>query len=175
MVSVDEVELARKAVKGDTQAFIALMNIHKEALYRTAYAFLKNEQDALEALQEVTARAYQKIHTLREPRYMKTWLTKIMMNYCQDQLKIRRRFISTDQLKEIQSDVDYTYLEIEEAIETLSDIGQRMVYMKYFQDIKNKEIAAIEKIPVGTVKSRIHGYLKMLRKFLSEKGGSEDV
>ena len=121
--------MARKAVKGDTQAFIALMNIHKEALYRTAYAFLKNEEDALEALQEVTARAYQKIHTLREPRYMKTWLTKIMMNYCQDQLKIRRRFISTDQLKEIQSDVDYTYLEIEEAIETLSDVGQRMVYI----------------------------------------------
>lgn len=49
------------------------MTIHKEALYRTAYAFLKNEQDALEALQEITARAYQKIQTLKEPRYVKTW------------------------------------------------------------------------------------------------------
>lgn len=48
-----------------------------------------------------------------------------MMNYCQDQLKIQRRFISIDQLKEIQTDVDYmyTYLEIEKAIETFSDVG----------------------------------------------------
>lgn len=172
---MDELVIAEKARKGDTTAFIALMNMHKITLYRTAFAFLKNEQDALEAVQEITVRAYKKIHTVKEPRYMKTWLIKIMMNYCQDQLKIKRRFISTEKLGEIKAYVNDSYLEIEEALETLPNKDQRLIHMKYFQDLKNKEIANIENIPEGTVKSRLHHCLKKLRKFLSEKGGTNHV
>ena len=54
--------------------------------YRTALAYLKNEGDALEAVQEVTFRAYEKIHSLKKPEYAKTWLVRIMMNYCRDVL-----------------------------------------------------------------------------------------
>ena len=87
---MDELIVAEKARKGDTTAFIALMDMHKITLYRTAFAFLKNEQDALEAVQEITVRAYKKIHTVKNPRYMKTWLIKIMMNYCQDLGPVQR-------------------------------------------------------------------------------------
>lgn len=172
---MDEITIAEKARNGDTTAFIALMDSHKIALYRTAFAFLKNEQDALEAVQEVTVRAYKKIHTVREPKYMKTWLIKIMMNYCQNQLKLKKRFISTEKLGEITVDVNDAYLEIEEALETLPNKDQRLIHLKYFQDLKNKEITMIENIPEGTVKSRLHHSLKKLRKFFSEKGGTNHV
>ncbi|WP_432352902.1 sigma factor [Sporosarcina sp. A2] len=89
---MDELELSRKAIAGDEAAFLAFMRQHKEDLLRTALAFLKNEHDALEALHEVTVRAYNKIHTVKEPAYAKTWLIRIMMNYCQDQLKRQKRF-----------------------------------------------------------------------------------
>ena len=46
---MDEMELSRKAIKGDEIAFQAFMRQHKEDLLRTALAFLKNEHDALEA------------------------------------------------------------------------------------------------------------------------------
>ncbi|MDN4606603.1 sigma factor [Sporosarcina highlanderae] len=97
---MNERELSEKAIGGDDDAFLSLMQFHKEALLRTAIAFLKNDQDALEALQEVTYRAYKKIHTVREPAYVKTWLIRIMMNYCQDQLKRGKRYVMTGEVDE---------------------------------------------------------------------------
>lgn len=172
---MDEIDLAKKAIKRETESFLELMNLYKESLYRTAFSFLKNEQDALEALQEVTVRAYKKIHTVKEPQYMKTWIIRIMINYCQDQLKYKKRFVDGQELYETRVELDFTHLEIEEALATLPDTAQRLIHLKYFQDVKNKEIAAIEKIPEGTVKSRLHHTLKALRKFLTEKGGADHV
>lgn len=172
---MEEAELTRKAIKRDEQAFIQLMQLHKDALYRTAFAFLKNEHDAIEAIQEVTFRAYQKIHTVKEPKYMKTWLIRIMMNYCQDQLKKKKRYISNEVLHEIGFHMNDSTLEIEEAIASLTSSEQQLIFLKYYQDTKIKEIAEIEKIPEGTVKSRLHKALKSLRNFLTEKGDVDHV
>ena len=172
---MEEVEIAKKAIKGDDQAFLQVMQLYKDTLYRTAFAFLKNEHDALEAIQEVTFRAYQKIHTVKEPSYMKTWLVRIMMNYCQDQLKKRKRYSSSEILQEIGFNEDTTQLEINEAIASLSCVEQQLIFLKYFQNTKIKEIAELEKIPEGTVKSRLHKALKSLKDFLSEKGDADHV
>lgn len=172
---MEEVEIAKKAIKGDDQAFLQIMQLYKDTLYRTAFAFLKNEHDALEAIQEVTFRAYQKIHTVKEPSYMKTWLVRIMMNYCQDQLKRRKRYSSSEILQEIGFSEDTTHIEMNEAIASLSSVEQQLIFLKYFQNTKIKEIAELEKIPEGTVKSRLHKALKSLKDFLSEKGDADHV
>jgi len=172
---VEEVEIAKRAIRGDDQAFLKVMQLYKDTLYRTAFAFLKNEHDALEAMQEVTFRAYQKIHTVKEPSYMKTWLVRIMMNYCQDQLKKSKRYSSSEMLQEIGFREDAIHLEINEAIASLSNVEQQLIFLKYFQNTKIKEIAELEKIPEGTVKSRLHKALKSLRNFLSEKGDVDRV
>lgn len=172
---MEEVETAKKAIIGDEQAFLLIMQLYKDTLYRTAIAFLKNEHDALEAMQEVTFRAYQKIHTVKEPIYVKTWLVRIMMNYCQDQLKKRKRYRSSEMVQEIGFKEDTTHLEINEAIASLSSSEQQLIFLKYFQNTKIKEIAELEKIPEGTVKSRLHKALKSLRNFLSEKGDADRV
>ena len=172
---MEEVEIAKRAIRGDDQAFLKVMQLYKDTLYRTAFAFLKNEHDALEAMQEVTFRAYQKIHTVKEPSYMKTWLVRIMMNYCQDQLKKSKRYSSSEMLQEIGFREDAIHLEINEAIASLSNVEQQLIFLKYFQNTKIKEIAELEKIPEGTVKSRLHKALKSLRNFLSEKGDVDRV
>lgn len=172
---MEEVEIAIRAIERDEQAFIQLLQLHKNALYRTALAFLKNEHDAIEAMQEVTLRAYEKIHTVKEPNYMKTWLIRIMMNYCQDQLKKKKRFISSEVLQEIGGYSDDSNLEMEEAIASLSNSDQQLIFLKYFQNVKIKEIAESENIPEGTVKSRLHKALKSLRNFLTEKGDADHV
>ena len=155
-----EINLVEQAQKGNQDAFIQLMNVYKESLYRTAFAFLKNEQDALEAVQEVTYRAY-----LKNPAYVKTWLIRIMMNYCQDQLKLKKRAVHTDQIENLQISYDASSLEVEEALATLGGDCQRLIHLKYFWDLKNKEIADIERIPEGTVKSRMHKCIQKLRTF----------
>lgn len=172
---MEEEEVAKKAIKGDDQAFLQVMQLYKDTLYRTAFAFLKNEHDALEAMQEITFRAYQKIHTVKEPSYMKTWLVRIMMNYCQDQLKQSKRYSSSEMLQEIGFSEDTSHLEMNEAIASLSNGEQQLIFLKYFQNTKIKEIAELEKIPEGTVKSRLHKALKSLRNFLSEKGDADHV
>lgn len=172
---MEEAEIAKKAIKGDDQAFLQIMQLYKDTLYRTAYAFLKTEHAAVEAVQEVTFRAYQKIHTVKEPSYMKTWLVRIMMNYCQDQLKKSKRYSSSEMLQERGFSEDTIHLDINEAIASLPSKEQQLIFLKYFQNTKIKEIAELEKIPEGTVKSRLHKALKSLRNFLSEKGDADHV
>ncbi|WOV83615.1 sigma-70 family RNA polymerase sigma factor [Sporosarcina jeotgali] len=172
---MDEMEVSRKAIKGDETAFLALMRQHKEDLLRTALAFLKNEHDALEALQEVTVRAYHKIHTVKEPAYAKTWLIRIMMNYCQDQLKRQKRFHPRETAIDQQGIEDASQLELKEALAALPEKEQQLIYLKYFQDVKIKDIAILENIPEGTVKSRLHKTLRSLRAYFEDEGGKEHV
>ncbi|REB05249.1 RNA polymerase subunit sigma-24 [Sporosarcina sp. BI001-red] len=171
---MDELEISRKAIAGDEASFLAMMRQYKEDLLRTALAFLKNEHDALEALQEVTVRAYHKIQTVKEPAYAKTWLIRIMINYCQDQLKRQKRF-HHDPAIDSQSTVDDSLLELKEALATLPKKEQQLIYLKYFQDVKIKDIAKIENIPEGTVKSRLHKTLRSLRAYFEDEGGREHV
>lgn len=168
-------EVHAKAIAGDDEAFLELMQLHKESLLRTALAFLRNESDAVEALQEVTYRAYKKIQTVKEPNYVKTWLIRIMMNYCQDQLKLRKRYTTQETKVELAGQEDTSYLEMREALATLSTEEQQLIYLKYFQEIKIKDIAELENIPEGTVKSRLHKTLRTLRAYFNDKGGSDYV
>lgn len=172
---MSERSMEEKAVSGDDEAFVALLQLHKEDLLRTAYAFLKNEHEALEALQEITYRAYKKIHTLKEPSYAKTWLIRIMINYCQDLLKKNKRLVRDGQLNDVATSDNLFPLEMEQAMAVLSLKEQRLVYLKYFQDVNIKEIADIEKIPEGTVKSRLHKVLRTLRHHFEEKGEIDHV
>lgn len=170
-----DIEISEKAIGGDDDAFLALMQIHKETLLQTAMAFLKSEHDALEALQEVTYRAYKKIHTVREPAYIKTWLVRIMMNYCQDQLKRGKRLVLTGEVADSIGKEDVSQIELAEVLATLTPDEQQLIYLKYFQEVKIKEIAELSNIPEGTVKSRLHKILRSLRSHFGDKGGMDHV
>lgn len=163
--------MAKKAIKGNDDAFLSLMLAHKEALFRTALAYLKNEGDALEAVQEVTFRAYEKIHTLRKPKYAKTWLIRIMMNYCRDVLHKQKRFVFNEEtLLQYGISEDYTYLEVEEALAQLAEEQRELIYMRYLHEIKIKDIAEMTATPESTVKTRLYKALKSLRSYFDEKG-----
>jgi len=171
-----DTELAEKAIAGNDDAFLSLMFTHKDALYRTALAYLKNEGDALEAVQEVTFRAYEKIHSLKKPEYAKTWLIRIMMNYCRDVLRKQKRFVIDEEtVLQHGFSEDYTYLEVEEAMAKLTEEQRELIHMKYLQDVKIKEIAEMSSIPEGTVKTRLYKALKSLRSFFDDKEGKGEI
>ena len=173
---MSEIELAKRAIKGSDDAFLKLMFAHREALFKTSLAYLKNEKEALEAIQEVTFRAYEKIHTVRNPEYTKTWLIRIMMNYYRDVLKIQKRFVF-DEEAIVQHGIseDYTYIEIEEAMELLSEEQRELIYMRYLNEIKIKDIAEMTATPESTVKTRLYKTLGILKSYFEEKGGIRRV
>ncbi|MFC5587499.1 sigma-70 family RNA polymerase sigma factor [Sporosarcina soli] len=156
-----EFDLAKRAIAGDEQAIVELLTQHEDTLYRTAYAYLKNEHDAVEAVQELTYRALKKIHTVKEPTYIATWLVRVLINICLDMKKKQKKFVY-NQAVEIVS-TDQQSFEMADIIASLPKEQQELIYLKYFQDMKNGDIAQLKQIPEGTVKSRLHTTLKKLR------------
>jgi len=78
----EHTELVRRAIKQDEAAFEQLILLHSEQLYRTAYVYVKNEQDALDVVQETVYKAFISVGQVKEPKYFVTWLTKILIRNC---------------------------------------------------------------------------------------------
>ncbi|WNS76541.1 sigma-70 family RNA polymerase sigma factor [Bacillus sp. DTU_2020_1000418_1_SI_GHA_SEK_038] len=164
-----EIDIIKKAMKRDEHALLHVLEAYEDVMYRTAFAYLKNEHDAIEAIQETTYRSYKNIHTLKEPRYVGTWLVRILLNVCHDMHKRKSRIELRETLEVEGQYYDSPKLEIVEAISQLPHEQQQLIYLKYFQDMKNNEIASAQNIPEGTVKSRLHTALRKLRHYFSER------
>ena len=143
--------LVRKAIAGDDDAFLQLMQIHRDVLYKTAFIYLKNEHDVLEALQEVTFRAYTKRHQVKEPSFFQTWLVRILLNYCMDTLKKQGNLSSLNECVEKEEHSSNQDLML--ALRELPNAQRELIHLKYFNDLKVSEIARRLQIPEGTVKS----------------------
>lgn len=90
---MDIEKLVRKAQKGDDKAFLMLYQQHEAEIYRTAYMYLKNKQDALDVVQETAYQSFKSIGSLREPQYFKTWILKIAIHRAIYMLKQRNKVI----------------------------------------------------------------------------------
>lgn len=159
-------EMLRRATTGDMQAIIELIEQDEEILYRTAYAYVKNEQDALDVMQELTYKALKKMHTVKKPQFARTWLMRVLINCCIDVLKKRP---ATTELDVEPASFDTYTGEVMQMLGTLSLDEQQLLYLKFFEERKNNEIAELQNIPEGTVKSRLHFILKKLRKQAGER------
>jgi len=162
-----KMDLAKRAIAGDERALLELLAQHEDTLYRTAYAYLKNEHDAVEAIQELTYRALKKIHTVKGPAYIATWLVRVIINICLDMKKKQEKFVYNYDA-EIAS-TDQQPFEMADIIASLPIEQQELIYLKYFQDMKNGDIAQLKQIPEGTVKSRLHTTLKRLRVLIEKE------
>ena len=150
-----------RAMKGEHAAILYLIEQDEEILYRIAFSYLKNEQDSLDVMQELTYKALKKMHTVKQPEYVRTWLIRVLINCCNDLLK---QNVKTIELTENHISDTPHYNELTTLLNGISLSEQQLIYAKYFKQLKNNEIAAIHNIPEGTVKSRIHMILKKLRK-----------
>jgi RNA polymerase sigma-70 factor (TIGR02954 family) len=169
MKQEDEI-LIKKAKKGDDEAFYKLITLHKVQLYRIALSYFKNEHDAVEAIQETTFRAYKGLKKLRKTQYFSTWLIRILLNYCHDELKKKKRLVYDDRfLESIEGSSQKSALEVDEALQRLDDKYKKVIVLKYLQGMKIAEIAEILEHPEGTIKTWLHKGLNELRKQLGEE------
>lgn len=177
-------DLVRAARRGDDHAFFELVSMHKSQLYRMAWTYLRQEQDALEAVQETVCRAYVGLKKLRNDELFTTWLVRILLNVCMDELKRRGRqspssepwqqdqprgktMCSTDRQDLTVED----RLELEQALQRLDEPEKQVILLKYFEDMTITDIANVLGCPPGTIKTRLHRALVQLRDWLGK--GSE--
>lgn len=151
-----------KAQKGDKEAFVRLMEENQLAMYRTAKAILHNETDVEDAVQEALCRAFYKIHTLRQPKFFKTWLTRVVINCCYDLLRQQKGLLPLDLVpEEGASDDRDTSLDVQRVLAELSENDRLILTLYYLNDMPVKEIAGMLSISEGAAKMRLsHGRKK---------------
>ena len=154
----DETSLLNvKLAKKDKSVFSELIQANLTSMYRVAKGILSSEDDIEDALQTTTLIAFDKIKTLRNDKYFKTWLIRILINECNKLYNRNRK--SLKDIKEVKEE-SYTIdksinIDLYNAINKLSDELRVTTILFYFNDLTYKEISKVLDIPEGTVKSRI--------------------
>lgn len=165
-------KLVEKAARGNREAFGELIIIHQEYLYRLAYMYTKNEQDALDAVQECAMRAMISMDKLREPDYFKTWITRILINSIYLAQKKSRNNSPFEEYSEAAPEPAVSIEEktdLYDAIDLLPPAYKTVVILQYFQGMKIKEISQVMNIPIGSVKAYLFRAREALRNQLRDE------
>ena len=141
----------------------------RNRLYRAAYLYLGSEADALEAVDEAVYQAFRNLKKLREPQFFETWLTRILINQCNKELRRRRRFARVEELPETAVAENFDHLPLKEAIQRLPEELRSVIILRYFADYTQAETADTLGIPQGTVATRQRRALQLLRLELGEE------
>ncbi|WP_237178994.1 sigma-70 family RNA polymerase sigma factor [Paenibacillus sp. MMS18-CY102] len=159
-------------LRGDSESFRKLLAADKEKIYAIALAYLKNEAEALEAIQEATCRAYIHLAKLKEPRYFHTWFIRILIRCCIDEQKRKRKLLPLFHVPEpLAADLKLDEkIAMELAIDTLQPKLRHIIILKYYKDMTLPEIASLLEKPEGTVKTWLSRALKQLRAVLGKEG-----
>lgn len=145
------------------QVLIEYVRANETRLYRIAYSYVKDEETALDMVQDAIEKAIKKIHTLKYKEYVKTWFYRILVNRCMDNLKrksVRQEICLEDYLI---NEEDKEYIDIYRSIDKLKPKFRTVIVLRYFENMKLEEIAQITDTNVSTVKTRLYKALKDLK------------
>lgn len=152
-------KLVKKAQKGDKDAFIELIELNKVALTRAAKAILKRDEDVADAVSETVISAAQSIHSLKNAKYFKTWITRILINHSYKILSWNKRIIPFESIGETQ-DSSYTEdndtsIDVRDTLKELSENDRLVLTLFYLDDISIKDIAKMLDVSENTIKQRL--------------------
>ncbi len=170
---LSDIKKVQRAKKGNHKAFQELIDIEKVKLYKMAYMYMKNEEDALEVFQETVYKSFISIKNLKDERYFATWLTRILINTALDLIKKKSRVIPMDR-ETLESKVN-PYITPEkdpdllQAVMKLEEKYKTVLILRFYRDYTIKQIADFLEYPEGTVKTNIHRGINQLREKLKEE------
>ena len=179
--ALDSSSLVSRAQAGDEDAFTMLVERHRHSVYRTAWAILRNDADALDAAQETFISAWKQLGRLRDPSRFEAWLTRSLVNRCRTVLRSRRRTsvreiaIADSAGPEGSSEsgvVDGSFEDtdsIRRAFERLSADHRTYLVLHYVEGRPISEIVLIVGAPAGTVKWRLSEARRALERNLARE------
>ncbi len=172
--SAPDEALVKWSQGGDTEAFEQLVFRHRDKIYARAMLMMRNEEEALDLSQEAWVKAWQRLHQFQGESSFATWMTRIVINLCLDQIRRQKkiRAESIEQLDEESGGVerqmpvehtnpteglekDELRKRIDEAMGKLTESHRTVLVLHEFQGLEYKEIAKKVGISIGTVMSRL--------------------
>ena len=149
------------------EAFTRAVEAMMQTLYRVSCTQLRSAADREDAVQEALRRAWEKRHTLRDERYLQTWVVRILLNECDRIRRKSKRTIPSTEVPAVQHGqgdgaLKQAVLELEE--------GLRLpILLHYIEGYSVAEVARMLRLPQGTVKSRLSRGRERLRIMLQEE------
>lgn len=172
---MDQRWLVERARDGDHDAFSELARAAVVRLDRAARLILRDPELARDAVQDGLIRAWRDLPGLREPDRFDAWLHRLTVNACLDLVRRRRRRPVEVELSPIHhpaiTDASVSVARrdlVEDVLRALDPDGRAIVVLHYYLGMPLPEVAATLRIPVGTVKSRLHRALGQMRIAISE-------
>jgi RNA polymerase sigma-70 factor (ECF subfamily) len=155
---------------GDKEAFTFLIKEYEKTLYRVASRILSSKEDVEDAIQNTIIKAYENISSLKKEEYFKTWFIRILINESNSIIRKNRKLISIENIENEKTHLDsYENLDLSKAIDSLNEDLKMVTLLFYYEDIAQKDIAKILKIPEGTVRSRLTRARKELYEIVKDR------
>ena len=172
--SADDPALVKASQRGDMRAFEELVARHRDKVYARAYSMMRNEEEAIDLSQEAWVKGWQRLRQFQGESSFGTWMTRIVINLCLDQLRKQKRprAESIEEMDEESGGVERQMpvitvnptagLEraelrerIDRALGQLSYEHRTALVLHEFEELEYKEIAKVMGCSIGTVMSRL--------------------
>ena len=169
MLSLKKLVLSAKDKNPD--AFAELICLYKKDLYRIAKSYLSNDEDVADAIQETILIGYEKLATLKNPMYFKTWLIRILINQCNQLLLAGRRYIKLENIPDdgfidtAQANVEFMML-----MDALDERYRTVLVLYYSEGFSVKEISKILDLTESAVKARLKRGREKVKNIYDIKG-----
>lgn len=149
-------KLVRKAMQHDADAFVELIHDQAQNMYKTARAILSSDDDIADAIQDTILTCWEKLYQLNEPKFFRTWMTRILINKCHSIQRSYQRFVFVDSMPEIpEPDLGFSNFEWTQILEQLKPKDRIIVTLYYAEGFKTPEIAQMLEMPESTVRSSL--------------------
>ena len=148
-----------------SEAFARRITEMTPTLYRVACSYLRQPSDREDAVQEALRKAWEKRHTLREERYLQTWVVRILINECRMLCRRSARMVPVEEVHAASGDEAL----LREALFSLEEKLRTPILLHYIEGYSVEETARALRMPQGTVKSRMARGRAKLREMLQEE------
>ncbi|MFQ6866602.1 sigma-70 family RNA polymerase sigma factor [Blautia sp.] len=155
--------LLRKAKKGDPDAFCRLMDMQTQSMYKIARSYLKNDEDAADAIQDTILSCYENLQSLKNNKYFQTWLTRILINKCKDMLHRKKLTLYTDNVPDTPFyEEDFETSEWNQILSPLDEKYRIVLLLYYMEGFNTTDISQILNMKESTVKTRLQRGRRLL-------------
>lgn len=181
---ISDEDLMRRCREGDMSAFELIVMRYKDAIFNFIYHILADYHRAQDISQETFLRVFRNIDRYKSRNCFKTWLYRIAVNLCKNELRDRgrRKTVSLDDADlNIESLIGDRYISpdrayeeeemrrlVKNAIESLPEDQRMAVVLREYQGLSYEDIAVALNCSLGAVKSRIHRARQNVRNMLVE-------
>ena len=190
--STSDEALVAMSRKGDMVAFEELVARHRDRIFARAFTMMRNEEEAIDLSQEAWIKGWQRLEQFHGDSSFTTWMTRIVINLCLDQLRRRKKRYteSIEAMDEESGGVERQMpvvmvnpterleradlrVRIDQALNQLSDAHRTVLVLHEFEQMEYKNIAKTMNCSIGTVMSRLFYARRKMASLLADLNKQE--